>query len=301
MPAEELASHQVIPQPVAQSIFYTAYKSESEIRYELGLYGSVLDSIEDQLFFPSPPTLGLTPTNDNPSGDEAPTWYFYLSDIAARHLINRIISVGVNDGGYGTAPEGAQIQALLRDYRIFMGQLEDWYCSLPAQISFQKPTLNNPVTMCTSYFTMILRARYLSMHELLCRPFVRICLNYHLDLPESQVDEVVSIASMGLQDCVWKLHSSINPVWRHQGAWIGVRSGTACSMMLIGAARSSRLPELNAASRLWLPENWHEVITSFLDRTAVFANETRGGIRDCLDLLRRALADFPEELQIPST
>lgn len=325
MPNHLMEAQVVIPQPVEQSIFYTAYKSEMyavraahtpvpivnkdsrlrEIRYELGTHGSALEYIEDQLIFPSPPTLGQASLdhgdsneNDNGNGynnaEEAATWYFYLSDIAARHLINRIINVGVHYGRYGTAPDGPQVRALLRDYRVFKSQLEDWYQSLPVEISFPKPSLDEPVEASTQFFSSILRARYQAIRELICRPFMRLCLNYHMDLPDSLLNEIASIASLGLQNCILKLNPTINVVWRHQGGWIGIRNGVSCSMLLIGAARSNRFPGLNAATRMLVPDDWREVVTSFMGRVASFEDESQGGVRDCIQLVRHALADFPD-------
>uniref|UniRef100_A0A8H7N104 Zn(2)-C6 fungal-type domain-containing protein n=1 Tax=Bionectria ochroleuca TaxID=29856 RepID=A0A8H7N104_BIOOC len=119
-------SPQLFPQAIEHSIFYTAYKSELEIRYELAIPGSVLEHLEEELVFPSPPMLSETQL-EGPN-DEAITWYYYLTDIAARHLINRIINTGFKIGG---CPTEAQARSLLRDYKIFGSQLEDWYESLP--------------------------------------------------------------------------------------------------------------------------------------------------------------------------
>ncbi|KAH6682202.1 hypothetical protein F5X68DRAFT_172161 [Plectosphaerella plurivora] len=301
-------SRVVIPQPVEQSIFYTAYKSEmyvSEIRCELGFHGSALEHIQDQLMFPSPPTLGQSRLAESESGagtdedgrqdgEEASTWYFYLSDIAARHLISRIINVSVRFGRHGIAPDSRQVQALLRDYRIFSSHLEDWYRSLPPEMSFEKPNSTDQIDVCPTWHSAILRARYLFIHELICRPFIRICLNYHMDLPETQLDEIAAIASLGLQHCMWKLYPNVYVSWRHQGAWTGIRNSVLCSMLLIGAARSSRYPTLNVASRMWLPDGWHDAVTNFVQQTAADHDEIQGGVKDCFDLLRNALNDFPD-------
>ncbi|KAH6974982.1 hypothetical protein BKA56DRAFT_82196 [Ilyonectria sp. MPI-CAGE-AT-0026] len=277
-----------ISQAIEQSIFYTAYKSELEIRYELAIPGSVLEHIEDQLVFPSPPMLSETQLEE--PHEDAITWYYYLSDIAARHLINRIINAGFRVKG---CPTEAQAQVLLRDYKIFSSQLEDWYESLPQEISFDPP--DSSIAPESNPFKLVMRSRYLFISELLCRPFVRICLNYFLDFPEDLIVEITSRASLGLQFCVWRLQSAGKPTRLDHGMWTGIRNNTANAMILIGASRRDQHSTLNVASRLWLPENCRPVVETFLDGLEILSEETRGGVKDCYDLIRWGLDGFEDK------
>lgn len=256
----------------------------------------MLEHIEDQLVFPSPPTLSHTQL-ESPT-EETITWYYYLADIAARHLINRIINVAVKVRG---CPSEAKARALLCDYKMFGSQLDDWYKSLPSEISFPPP--NSSIGPDSNPLKRILRSRYLSIRELLCRPFVRICLNYTLNLPQELIDEIASVASSGLQHCVWRLQAVGAMDRLDHGLWIWVRNNTACSMILIGAARSTRFPALNVASLLWLPENWHRAILSFLDGLEVYSKETRGGVIDCYKLICWSLQELQPgtSLHIPTS
>jgi hypothetical protein len=63
-------------------------------------------------------------------------------------------------------------------------------------------------------------------------------------------------------------------------------------MILIGAARSSIYPELNAAARMWLPENWRENILTFLSGMEIFSGESRGGVMHCYRLVSSSLEEF---------
>lgn len=278
-------SPQLFPQAIEHSIFYTAYKSELEIRYELAIPGSVLEHLEEELVFPSPPMLSETQL-EGPN-DEAITWYYYLTDIAARHLINRIINTGFKIGG---CPTEAQARSLLRDYKIFGSQLEDWYESLPQVISFELPKYT--VTPEPNSFKYIIRARYLFIRVLLCRPFLRICLNYTLHLPEELIAEISSIASLGLQYCALRLQSAIKLTRLDHGMWSGIRSNTANALILVGAARSNHFPSLNGALRLLMPEDWRSSVQMYLDTIEPVSEETRGGMADCYKLIRLALEDF---------
>ncbi|KAG4292412.1 hypothetical protein FPRO06_13665 [Fusarium proliferatum] len=170
------------PQAIKQSIFYTAYKSEVEIRYEIpSLPGSMLEHIEDRLTFPSPPAA-------NCLFDETIAWYYFLADIAARHLINRIVDAKVE---ISDSPSEVQANSLLRSYEVFGSQLQDWYLSLPPEISFPPPDAT--ISSESNIYKRILRSRYLFIKELLCRPFLRLCLNYELKLPSALDDEIYVI------------------------------------------------------------------------------------------------------------
>ncbi|KAH6884283.1 hypothetical protein B0T10DRAFT_410300 [Thelonectria olida] len=288
-PLEPQSSPQPIPQAIEHSIFYTAYKSElyvhPEIRYELAIPGSVLEHIEDQLVFPSPPMLSETQLDE--SNEKAVSWYYYLTDIAARHLINRIINAGLR---IRACPDEAQAKALLRDYKIFGSQLEDWHESLPQEISFDPP--GPDIAAEPNPFKHMICRRYLFIRELLCRPFVRICLNYALHLPEELLVEITSIASLGLQYCSWRLQSAGKPTRLDHGLWIGIRNNTANAMILVGAGQRSKFPSLNVAARLWMPENWRDHIEGFVDSLEIFSEETTGGVMDCYKLIRWGLEDF---------
>ncbi|CVL07529.1 uncharacterized protein FMAN_16246 [Fusarium mangiferae] len=269
------------PQAIKQSIFYTAYKSEVEIRYEIpSLPGSMLEHIEDRLTFPSPPAA-------NCLFDETIAWYYFLADIAARHLINRIIDAKVEISG---CPSEAQANSLLRSYEVFGSQLQDWYLSLPPEISFPPPDAT--ISSESNIYKRILRSRYLFIKELLCRSFVRLCLNYDLKLPSALDDEIVRIASLGLQYCAWRLKAVDRMNKLDHGLWIWIRNSTACSMILIGAARSLQSQSATASGRLVLPGDWRETVVSFLHGLEKYSHETRGGVASCYRLVTWGLDGF---------
>ncbi|KAF2009024.1 hypothetical protein BU24DRAFT_455942 [Aaosphaeria arxii CBS 175.79] len=278
-----------LSQNIEQSVFYTIYKSELEIRYELMMHGSVLEHIEEQLVFPAPPAVNHAQLQS--PNDELATWYFYLTDIAARHLINRIVNTRVK---VNACPSESQVKALFCTHEIFEIQLEEWYQSIPPEISFQRPDAS--IAADPDPLKHILRSRYMFIRELLCRPFIQLCLNYHLDLPHETLDKVTAIATLGLQYCSWKLQASHKPKRTDQGVWIWIRNSTTSSMILIGAARSRQFPLLNAASRLWLPEDWHENVAGFVSHLEAYAWEKWESIADCIRLISLGLENLQPQV-----
>ncbi|KAH7232890.1 hypothetical protein BKA59DRAFT_487453 [Fusarium tricinctum] len=269
------------PQAIKQSIFYTAYKSEVEIRYEIpSLPGSMLEHIEDRLTFPSPPAA-------NCLLDETIAWYYFLADIAARHLINRIVDAKIEISG---CLSETQARSLLRSYEVFGSQLQDWYLSLPPEVSFPPP--DSTISPEANLYKRILRSRYLFIKELLCRPFIRLCLDCALELPTALNDEIFSIASLGLRYCVWRLKAVDRMNKLDHGLWIWIRNSTACSMILIGAARSLQFQSRTASGRLVLPQDWRETVVGFLHGLEKYSYETRGGVAACYRLVTWGLDGF---------
>ncbi|KAH9217631.1 hypothetical protein DL95DRAFT_386479 [Leptodontidium sp. 2 PMI_412] len=274
-------------QTLEQSTFYTSYKSELEIRYELGMHGSVLEHIEDRIMFPIPPISQDSMVTELGPDEGTVSWYFYLSDIAARHLINRIVE---SHSKIGIARSLSKTRTLLHDYEVFLSQLQEWYESLPPSVSFELPSTS--ISSELNLTSHILRARYLFIQELLCRPFLKISLNQSVVLPEELIESVVGLASLGLKYCAWKLRSTYKYVRLDHGMWISVRNTTACAMMLIGAVRGQRMASLNMAARLQVPEDWREAILYALERYGTLANQTRGGVAYCMELVRHELSDI---------
>ncbi|SPJ80195.1 uncharacterized protein FTOL_08587 [Fusarium torulosum] len=240
----------------------------------------MLEHIEDRLTFPSPPAA-------NCLFDETIAWYYFLADIAARHLINRIVDAKVEISG---SLSEAQARSLLRSYEVFGSQLQDWYLSLPPEVSFPPPDAT--ISPEANLYKRILRSRYLFIKELLCRPFIRLCLDCALELPRALNDEIASIASLGLRYCVWRLKAVDRMNKLDHGLWIWIRNSTACSMILIGAARSLQFQSRTASGRLVLPHNWREIVVGFLHGLEKYSYETRGGVAACYRLVTWGLDGF---------
>ncbi|EWG54931.1 hypothetical protein FVEG_17424 [Fusarium verticillioides 7600] len=240
----------------------------------------MLEHIEGRLTFPSPPAA-------NCLFDETTAWYYFLADIATRRLINRIIDAKVE---ISACPSEAQARSLLRLYEGFGSQLQDWYLSLPPEISFPPPDATTALE--PNIYKSILRSRYLFIKELLCRPFVRLCLNYDLELSSALEDEIVSIASQGLQYRAWRLKAMDRMNKIDHGLWIWIRNSTGCSMILIGAARSLQFQSTTVSRRLVLPQDWREIVVSFLNGLEKYARETRGGVASLYRLGRCGLNGF---------
>lgn len=220
------------------------------------------------------------------SNNENVAWYFYLSEIAARHLINRLAEARST---VSEEPSARELQRMLADLDIYEAQLHEWYTSLPPRISFEIP--NDSVRPCQDEFQQILRSRYMSIRELCYRPFVRLCLNHTMDITHDLILKVAAVATKGLQYCAWRLQSMSAYRIRNHGLWFMIRNSATCAMILIGAVRARGNALLNAAAYLQIPLDWRTQILRILDIFSSFDNERRGGVMECIQMVQWALAN----------
>jgi hypothetical protein len=260
----------------------------SELRVELDLPESILESVDMNYAFPQPPRIDNYVAENDLHMTER-TWYYYLAEIAARHLINRILRAKSRPH---LGPPLNEVHRLSAEVDLFEAQLRDWHSSLPPVIYFSAT-----VDLGSSNYdelTEILHMRYLTALELLYRPFVRICVEHRfLDEPDTIRASVADLASRGLQCCIQKLKKLQVPApVVHQGSWLGLRTIAVSTMVLTAAHRSKRDPRLLAAAEMVMPQDWQNQIRQTVAGMNRFWSESCGGANKIKQLLDRAMADF---------
>ena len=266
---------------VAQALFFTIWKSICELRLEIDVPG-FFDNVGLPYEFPLAPDLGEVETGGVYLDEDAKHWFYYLSDIAARHQINRIAS---SMSCIPTVPTTQDVQRMLALADMFEATLNDWHASLPPILRFDIPV------GCRMEFHMnddiqILRHRYLTCKELINRPFVRLCVETTLPNNEPYRASVLQRASVCLQYCMLKL-SQVAP-HRHQGTWFGLRNAATsifilCSVSFAHESDSSSL-------HLSLPHGWEDLAARALDILSPLLSYSSGGASNIGQLVRSTLA-----------
>lgn len=288
-----------------QSLYFTCYKSEwylvlisqhprtttnitsSEFAFELPLPPSILHNIGYPHAFPSPPNLDNEIPDDAESIIQRRSWYYYLAEIASRHLLNRVLQAQPS-----TQPRTPKaIRCMLGKVHIFRSQLEDWYNSLPPSLSFPPPLRD--IVPLDDELSQLLRGRYLSILELCYRPFVQLCVSGPLDIEPDLLAQVADAASRNLEYCVIRLQGTRTPN-RHHGLWFILRLVTTMSLVLVAADRARRDQALNGARMLRMPEGWREQMMYTRELFARYWGDRRGGIYQCSQILDWAFAEGEE-------
>lgn len=223
--------------------------------------------------FPFPPNIDRELVVGEDIHGERRTWYYYLAEIACRHLINRIIEatqLKILD------PSAARIERMLRDLEMFETQVNDWYLSLPPSIKFPHPF--GTIQPLEDEINQLLRARYLGIRELCCRPFVELVINYDLsNMPSELLAKVGGIASQGLQYCMFRLQA-VPPQYRHHGLWFQLPNSTTCALVLLAADRARHELQPNAIEHLKMPQGWREQILTTHDLLAGYWKSRQGSV-----------------------
>ncbi|KAK7458410.1 hypothetical protein Landi51_01233 [Colletotrichum acutatum] len=293
---------------IEQILYFTCFKSEwyalcgiflrilldlwlrfgcSELAFELSLPGSILAGVDYPYSLPTPPTLGVMNLDNKALMMEQRSWYYYLAEISARHLIDRFTQAQKRCPPH---PTEHGIDRMLEVFEVFDAQLSDWYESLPPPISFQIPT--GDIAPLGDDLCQMLRGRYLAMKELLCRPFVRLAstISIALTVSEHMVARVAELASRGLQYCLFRIQATSSTP--HHGLWLQLRGFVTCSLILTAAERAQSIPSLNMPTKVTYPHSWKRTIFAQKEILSNCWEFEEGGISDCARVLDWALAKF---------
>ncbi|KAM5350936.1 hypothetical protein ACJ41O_003659 [Fusarium nematophilum] len=280
-PFGELINHSGGPSnefTVMQALYFTIWKSECELRLELPLPSPpVLDNTYFPLEFPQPPSLDPQPASPDVAERER-SWYYYLSEITARHLINRVLQM---NSEIPELPMERHVCRMIKQAEMIQAQIFDWHSSLPPMFKFGIPE-GYDAEFHPDAMVFVLRHRYITLRELVSRPFVRLCVDHLVnEMNPSLQAQVAELASQNLQFCMLKLCQTV--AYRQQGTWYMLRTITCSSLILAAVCMAHRrvqggqAPHSAAMQSLTLPEGWRHRISRAVDSAQPFFDESRGG------------------------
>ncbi|KAH2770593.1 hypothetical protein KXW10_006034 [Aspergillus fumigatus] len=276
---------------ILQALYFTIWKSECKLRLELPVPGPSLTNTTDfPLAFPQPPRLGSEPSTPDASESER-SWYYYLTEIAARHLLNRLVQM--NSECADTLTE-RQVSLLIGHAEILQAQIFDWYTSLPSMFHFTIPD-GYDADFQSDPMIFVLQHRYFTLRELVARPFVRLVVDGLLDGMDPLLRaRARSFASESIQFCMLKLSQTV--AYRHQGNWYMLRSITTASLILASVHLAQcRLREREAAGAtptsesLMPPEAWISRVKDAVELAQPFFDEPSGGASNMKQIILAAL------------
>ncbi|KAF4769257.1 hypothetical protein HAV15_008782 [Penicillium sp. str.  len=247
-----------------ESIYWTCFKSELELRLELGLGNTTCLDLTYPALFPSPPkdleTQGET------------VWYFYLAEIALRRLGNRVLNYIYNCKPFG---KSADVETI----RDFEGQALGLLDSLPALLNPDTPNeAAHDENHEHSALRFILNGHAIDCFEMIYWPFVFDAI--HEGLPHDP--DLVAFARKGLHMYASRIESN-EPgfYYRHHGTWLMLRSCTRSALVLCGAARRG-LDTL-------LPHSWKNGVEQVMQMLRYWSSEAKdiaSQLRILEDLMR---------------
>lgn len=246
-----------------QAVYWSAWKSERELRQELDLPDfDILHSGSTLYppFFPAPPVAPA----ESPDGPDSETqraraaWLFYLAEISLRRLTSRL-SREVLDLRQKYTSDTVLLDMLLDMMPEYEAQIGEWSESLPADLSIHTPIEEDGI--CRS----VLRGRMINLFEQLYWPFVMASISAH-NARRPVKPAVADFAKRGLETHMHQVRVN-KPGFhhRHHGGMFMIRACTRSALVLLAAARSG----------CNMPTDWEDSVYKTVGMLAYWEDEDR--------------------------
>lgn len=246
-----------------QAVYWSAWKSERELRHELSLPDFDIKFSGSTLyppFFPAPPV----PPADSPEGPDTETqraraaWLFYLAEISLRRLTSRLCSEVTELRRQ--QPSNAKFLTLLGDMiNEYEGQAREWSDNLPAELSIQNPVEEDGISR------SVLRGKLINLYEMFYWPFVMASLSAaEAGIPVPAT--ISNLASRGLDTHMHQVRVNEPGFYhRHHGGLFMIRACTRSALVLVAAAKSG----------ISMPANWKQSVYNVANMLSYWEDEDR--------------------------
>lgn len=258
MRSEYYATEDQLGKARASRLYWSCLKSEHETSIEIRFPSSGLTKLNYTSHFPAPPIATATTSEDfyrmhsdfadatSPArihNEFEEGWYYYLADIAARRILQRIISSLYGGGEAGWVD--ASLHNLLQTAEELDRQLTEWHRTLPELISFD---IELPADGELAYH---LQARFLEIRERIYRPFLYRSLHKRVDHTRDDLTEhalLGPLVQIHASTCA-KLTRHWDVRHRHHGTWFMVRQSFTAALLLLAAQRSGIIMDEGTCER----------------------------------------------------
>ncbi|KAG7053050.1 C6 zinc finger domain-containing protein [Colletotrichum scovillei] len=234
-----------------QTIHWACFKSELEVRLELGIIKTSAWDLRYPDLFPDPP--------ESIQSQGEPAWYFYLAEIALRRLNNRILSATCLD-----SQETGNVADKVTMTLEFERQAHSWARSLPPSL---RPAIDDSSDVTFDFnengqLRFILSGHLIDCLELMYWPFIYAAVHGRLgDDRDSHM-----LASRGLDFCVRRININKTGFFhRHHGTWLMLQSCTRSALVLIAAA--------NGGLHDKLPHDWRASVEDVVNLLKYWVDE----------------------------
>lgn len=232
----------------------------SELVVELGLNPPCRRSQEAQISLPEPPSeLGASPgvpspsnTPEHPTSQQAQGWYFYLSEISLRRMMEDTTRLLHDDGPEGWMRDGI---SLVTRSRTCEEQIDLWAQSIPSCMFVDSGDDPSP----SIDFGHHLKGRVLQWRQMITLPLLYVSV-HSLDRSPG--------ACAGASKCIdytMQRIMSMRGIGRHGGTWFMLRHLFLGAMILC----SCRLSPMSYL----LPPTWSDALDTALDMLRVWSGQ----------------------------
>lgn len=248
-----------------QAIYWSAWKSEQELRSEIQPPDFCSQSTVDfPKFFPTPPAPAETDTDE-----QVKAWTFYLTEISLRRQALMLAA-----DSWETVERASRFDVipLMHLLPSRLTQIDDWLRTIPRSMSLDMPA-DQEDHICD----FVLRGQTQDLYEMLYYPFLSSFLSPTHEQPQEQDDTAVSSTTKSqraqlktLAEKALLLHVEriqINKpgfYHRHHGTWFLIRSCSRSATMLLRAALHNQAVD-RVEDRPAMPNDWHRAVLDVIE------------------------------------
>ncbi|PMD33104.1 hypothetical protein L207DRAFT_399121, partial [Hyaloscypha variabilis F] len=236
-----------------QSLYWSCFKSECEMRVELHLPQSAIANIDYPHMFPSPPSHPADESgSEQVEGDtlrfeeglrdytnkvlvEEKSWYYYLTEVALRRIGNRILNTFYRKDH----TSWANIIPLIPIAKEFQAQILVWSANLPPSMQYDDNALEHLTP--SQELSWATCNRLLEMRFWLFQPFLYHVIHCDPLHAESQHSADIQSLVEAAMECNVETVRNRTLRHRHHGIWFDIRAVITASFTVIAAAKSGRV------------------------------------------------------------
>ncbi|CAG8373589.1 unnamed protein product [Penicillium salamii] len=209
-----------------QRLFWSASKSEFELRIELDLPVPLVPEPSFPADYPNPPRG----SNDVPAEfPQEESWYYYLFEVSQKRTMYQVINTfysSKHDTQLLEAPVGAMTQdaiELERHQTLAASRLPPWLRFVEGEASDRE----------LPYF---IHTRSLAVQDSILRPFLFLVIHSTVLQPPT----IYGFAQRCLEGC-YAIINLGNSQHRHHGSWFQARAAFRCGLSIIAAKKSEKI------------------------------------------------------------
>ncbi|KAH8601506.1 hypothetical protein B0O99DRAFT_500909, partial [Bisporella sp. PMI_857] len=261
-----------------QSLYWTCFKSECEMREEMSLPESGLSELHYPYMFPSPPRSGTPEAASqavlsNPSGpwnvsaldslaespipesDTQQSWLYYMTEIALRRIGNRVSNAFYHsDHTYWATFNIFEAHEIAQQFEL---QLDEWKESLPESLRFNKQLGHVDELRCMTH------GRYLCIKFRLYRPFLYHFIHSHsTDQLSHSISQAYARKAIA---CCMDEFVGYPTTHRHHGTWFMCRLIISKALIILAVKKSGKSE---------LPDHWRGSIEEMLGMLGYWETES---------------------------
>jgi hypothetical protein len=253
-----------------QVIYWSAWKSEREIHYDLDLPGylfSEIDMTGYPPFFPTPPRYEEQSSDAVASETERRkegSRYVYLSEISLFWLRRRIANEIKNFEPENSTVSLTHLATMITEHEE---QILEWAHALPGCVSLAAPSGEDDVCR------FVLRDHLINVYEMLYWPFVDCAMSSLSSYNDTPL--LAELANKGLQKHVDRINTN-RPGFqhRHHGTFGMIVSCTRSALVLLAAGQAIRVATSSSRPVLcMMPTGWEDAVQQVINLNVAWEYE----------------------------